>query len=263
MCTQENSETPREASSCSSLGSTRKTLHFLQVPLWFWEFDIRSAAVQDISQEKQSSKVYLGKKKSDYRRKAVQNLNGFTWSIWTWLQTEWVAWWISLRSSGFQVHRCEYIKTENRFGNSDHNWKSEIPLLQKWKEMFGRPEQNTAFQHFLVSRNCQQYSVGSVEMFTERTIKSGWKPKWKDTFWLICIFWQDDVVSRIFTHVSHQVLSILWQSCCSLQTVGQFPQNDNMRLKTLSGESDKLNMLQTVRFLSWDFNLRAPLISRF
>lgn len=173
MCTQENSETPREASSCSSLGSTRKTLHFLQVPLWFWEFDIRSAAVQDISQEKQSSKVYLGKKKSDYRRKAVQNLNGFTWSIWTWLQTEWVAWWISLSSSGFQVHRCEYIKTENRFGNSDHNWKSEIPLLQKWKEMFGRPEQNTAFQHFLVSRNCQQYSVGSVEMFTERTIKSG------------------------------------------------------------------------------------------
>lgn len=132
MCTQENSETPREASSCSSLGSTRKTLHFLQVPLWFWEFDIRSAAVQDISQEKQSSKVYLGKKKSDYRRKAVQNLNGFTWSIWTWLQTEWVAWWISLSSSGFQVHRCEYIKTENRFGNSDHNWKSEIPLLQKW-----------------------------------------------------------------------------------------------------------------------------------
>lgn len=79
-------------------------------------------------------------------------------------------------------------------------------------------------------------------------------------FWLICIFWQDTVVSRIFTHASHHILNILWQSWkCSLQTVSQFPQNDKKEAEDSFTRMRQVECIANfLTFLNLNFNPRDP-----
>lgn len=54
-------------------------------------------------------------------------------------------------------------------------------------------------------------SYTNLHIFPSTIFKKSLYP-WETHFWLICIFWQDTVVSRIFTHASHYILKTLWQS---------------------------------------------------
>lgn len=116
---------------------------------------------------------------------------------------------------------------------------TSIPVEIEGNLMHARSEQNTTFHNFQVSRNSQRYSPESVERLNWKdTKKSKWNEVkhhdeaestnldifppiiWKKSmcpwetlkFWLTCIFWQATVVSKSFTHASHCILNILWQS---------------------------------------------------
>lgn len=79
-------------------------------------------------------------------------------------------------------------------------------------------------------------------------------------FWLISIFWQDTVVSRIFTCASHHTLNIQWQPWkCSLQRASQFPQNDKKEAEgTFTGIRQVECIANFLGFLSLNFNPRNP-----
>jgi len=79
-------------------------------------------------------------------------------------------------------------------------------------------------------------------------------------FWLICIFWQDMVVSKFFTSASYHILNILWQSWkCSLQTVSQFPRNNKEEAEdTLTRITQTERIANFLRSLNLNFNSRDP-----